>query len=104
MLVNLLNFSLFVSCFCFVIWPTVFNFCHSDHRPCIKAPGFGFTEFVLYEGWNMIKKLKLKLKLNLVFLCFSVFLSETSSENAERAKAVNMRKKLLKIPKATEGT
>ena len=37
MLVNLLNFSLFVSCFSFVIWPTVFNFCHSDHRPC-KPP------------------------------------------------------------------
>ena len=57
----------------------------------------------------MIKKLKSKLKLNLVFLPFFFvfqyfFISETSSENAERAKAVNLRKKLLKIPKATEGT
>ena len=49
----------------------------------------------------MIKKLKLKLKLNLVFFVFQYFfISETSSDKAERAKAVNLCKKTAKNTKS----
>ena len=51
------------------------------------------------------KKVKVKVKVKSGFsLFFSISLFQRRQENAERAKAVNMHKKLLKIPKATEGT